>query len=195
MAQNIKLDNSSNVLVRGKIYKLQIVGNKVGVKNYVLETDNGVIERQDSDNFTFTPKEIGTSIIYMKNNKGEIISSEPFRIRNIIFKAWLVGYDNNNNNNNVITNSKRLSVSIGLDMYSQDLACSDIPHTGNYDLVIIKQNNAVYRTSSGSLRWSEETRKNFEKLESGDLIMIYNIVFNIENQNYIADPLFFEVKL
>ena len=80
-------------------------------------------------------------------------------------------------------------------MYSPDLLCSDINHTGKYDLMIIKNGKTIYSTSSNSLKWSEETRSKFRGLKNGDIVLIYNIVFQIEEDYFPADPLTLLVKI
>jgi hypothetical protein len=185
------LNDSQKELVKGKIYLIQVRNNTNLEEEYKLESNNGTIKDNKFGNYEIQPNKKGILTIKIKNIKGLVINQKNFRVRETIFKAYIMDFEKTIS----VTDIKRFSSSFGLDMYSDDLICSDILHTGKYEIAIIKNNNTVYKTISYNLNWNDEIRENFRNLENGNIVLIYNINFIIGKDIYEADPILLEVKL
>lgn len=186
--QKILLANPAE-LIRGFRYKVSISETSDPKQQFSITTDNGSVTKKDDINYEFRPARPGVATLYLISKTKDTVHSRPFAVREVEFSAWLPCCTD------TITNAKRLSNANGLAMYSEDLECSDIQHTSRYEVAIIRKNGTSYRSVPQIGRWDAETIAKFVQLETGDLVLFYNIVFQIDKKDYPAKPLLFEVRL
>lgn len=70
--------------------------NNKDCKDFQLSSNNGIITCDDSCHCSINPIKIGTTIIYIKDKKGELIDSSVYRTKDLPDPFFNAGYGNHN---------------------------------------------------------------------------------------------------
>lgn len=154
---------------------VQSIANPISIsakncQDYILTTDNGKIEQNSSDcKFTIYPNQAGLAKITIKNKAGKLIKEELFHAKPIEFSIYIPGFDKYINDVDYFSKSARLNLS------SDDLGCSDINWSANFELIIVNDSSATrlsYQASNGNL---SKIKDHFKTLKKGNIIIFHNI--------------------
>lgn len=152
------------------------VDGKNNCSGFYVTVDNGKIETNDCI-YSIIPEQIGEVTVSVFKNNGKLIEKKAFRVEELILEAYVVGMPNQPEN--CIQNVDAFSHSPGLSTMHKDIVCWDWDNRNlNYELIITKANNQVIRFKSQINSFSEEMRKEFQTLKSGDFLLFHSITLN-----------------
>ncbi|AWA31046.1 hypothetical protein HYN48_13665 [Flavobacterium magnum] len=170
---------------------IEIDIDNLGCGKYYVTTDNGSIKSNDCKYIVY-PEKCGEETISVFKNNGKLITKKTFRVEEMIVEAYVAGFDAGVTEK-YIKNVPSFSKRSGLEIKVRDLVCWD-SGAGNlkYEMVVIKKTNQIIRIQSEKSKFSEEIHNELEKLESGDILMFHNIVFQFGKNEIPLKDLVFE---
>jgi hypothetical protein len=122
---------------------VQTIANPISIfakncQDYVLTTDNGKIEQNNSDcKFTVYPKNTGIAKITVKNKAGKLIKEELYHVKPIQFSIDIPGFDKYINDVDHFSKMARLT------LHSGDLECLDLNWSANFEFIIVDENKTT----------------------------------------------------
>jgi len=154
-----------NVLYSGIKNPLDVVVEGYKCNDYVLSTDNGVIEG-DSCNYEINPLKPGSARIYLhtKNSKHKLIYSAFFRVKSIPEPEAQVSWKHGGDIKRSV-----LKAQIGIGAVALDV-CARY-EVEEYTVIIISKGKISFVQQCKSARFPLEVREAFDKLETADVVV------------------------
>ncbi len=152
------------------------VDGKNDCSRFYVTVDNGKIESNECK-YSIIPERIGEITISVFKNNGKLIEKKVFRVEELILEAFVLGIPNQERN--YIQNMDAFVHAPGLGTMHKDLVCWDWDNKNlHYELLITKANNQIVRFKSQINSFSDEMRKEFGMLKSGDILIFHDITLN-----------------